>query len=591
MRFLNTRTLRFEQVPDSELHLEKNQYAILSHRWGADEDEVSFEDVQLSADFSNKKGCNKIKEFCTVASSANCRYGWVDTCCINKGNSSELSEAINSMYRWYQGSKICIAYLEDVPQKQLTDSAWFDRGWTLQELIGPKAVTFFDYGWNTIGTKTELIAELSRKTRIPERILNHTTELSTCSVAQRMSWAANRVTTREEDRAYSLMGLFNVNMPMIYGEREKAFLRLQQHIIQKSKDESIFAWATEFPGNTKTFFGIFAPSPLAYASCSNIVQTHGSHGFSESNGELSMRLGILPHSPETQCAILNCTDRAYPDSKAFILIGRASTKGEYVRVMDPKHVSRRLIEYELWNQLQKRQIRVLEDPIDPPVTNFFGFWFHNVPSSDDGESRTTMLSNSPVSETDRIRQHECYQAITGIVNIESRSSASNFWGAGNRWITFGFDQDLNPVLWGTRADNDYNNRSLRKMFRDAMASGPQSSEHQYIMKFFNTIVKEYRGERQYHSMSGKWPEASVETVDRGKDPQGRIIEMLDLKISIHLQPHQNPITNLTGNIEDDGSSRNPMHIWAVDIADMPPRKDSKEKSWHRLFSVTRKEPV
>ena len=88
-----------------------------------------------------------------------------------------------------------------------------------------------------------------------------------------MSWAANRVTTREEDRAYSLMGLFDVNMPMIYGEREKAFLRLQQYIIQKSKNEPIFAWTTEFPGNTKTYSGFFVSSLLAYASCSEIVQT------------------------------------------------------------------------------------------------------------------------------------------------------------------------------------------------------------------------------------------------------------------------------------------------------------------------------
>lgn len=115
MCFLNTLTLQFEQIPDSELHLEENQYAILSHRWGLDENEVSFEDVQLCRGFSNKKGFNKLEGFCKVASSANCRYGWVDTCCIDKGNLVELSEAINSMYQWYQGSKICVAYLDDVP--------------------------------------------------------------------------------------------------------------------------------------------------------------------------------------------------------------------------------------------------------------------------------------------------------------------------------------------------------------------------------------------------------------------------------------------------------------------------------------------
>ena len=588
MRFLNTRTLRFEQVPDSELHLEKNQYAILSHRWGADEDEVSFEDVQLSTDFSNKKGCNKIKGFCTVASSAKCRYGWVDTCCINKGNSSELSEAINSMFRWYQGSKICIAYLEDVPKKQLTDSAWFDRGWTLQELIGPKAVTFFDYGWNTIGTKTELIADLSRKTRIPERILSHTAELSTCSVAQRMSWAANRVTTRVEDRAYSLMGLFDVNMPMIYGEREKAFLRLQQHIIQKSKDESIFAWATEFSSNTKTSFGIFAPSPLAYAICSNIVQTHGSHGFSESNGELSIRLRTLPHSLETYCAILNCTDRAYPDSRVSILIGRTSTKDEYIRVADTKHLSERLIiGSERWIRLQERQIRILEDPIERPVNSFYGYWLRNVPSSGDGQSRTTILSNSQISKRDRICQHECSQGITGIVKIESSISAKSFERPETRWITFSFDEEFNPVLWLARPDQDFRIEELQELFRYAVKSGPHSSEHQHVMKVFTSIKESYRAERQYYSDFCKWREVSVETVDREEGPRGRVIKALDLEISVQLQSHRNRTTNFTRNTKDGGWSQNPMKIWVVNIADMSPRRKSKKKSWHRLFRLMR----
>ena len=345
MRFLDTHTLQFKQVPDSELHLEENQYAILSHRWGADKDEVSFEDVlDSSTDLSHKKAFDKIKGFCKVALSEKCRYGWVDTCCIHKKDSVELSEAINSMYRWYQGSKICIVYLEDVPQKQLTGSEWFDRGWTLQELIAPRAVSFFDQGWNLIGTKIDLVLDLSRTTRIPEGVMNNTIKPSACSVAQRMSWAANRRTTREEDRAYSLMGLFDIYMPMIYGEREKAFLRLQQQLIQKSKDESIFAWDMDFPVNTQAYSGLFSPSPLEYANCGNIIQTSGSRGFSESNGELSIWSRVLPHSPGTYAAALHCTDRAFPESRTFILIGNVSTEGESVRVRDAKKLSRGLIQ-------------------------------------------------------------------------------------------------------------------------------------------------------------------------------------------------------------------------------------------------------
>lgn len=199
MRFLDTLTLQFKQIPDSELHSEENQYAILSHRWGADEDEVSFQDVHLSTDFSGKKGFGKIQGFCKEASSAGCHYGWVETCCINKEDSNELSEVINSMSQLYQDSKFCIAYLKDVPQKQLMDSEWFDRGWTLQELIAPKAVTFFDHDWKIIETRTDLIADLSRKIRLPKGILSDATKLSAYSIAERMSWAANRVTTRVED--------------------------------------------------------------------------------------------------------------------------------------------------------------------------------------------------------------------------------------------------------------------------------------------------------------------------------------------------------------------------------------------------------
>ena len=227
MRFLDTTSLQIVVVPDSELQFEGNQYAVLSHRWGADEDEVSYEDLVSSSDFSSKKGFAKIQGFCKIARKENCRYAWADTCCINQRNVNELNEAINSMYMWYRNSNICIVYLEDVPRRQFADSEWFDHGWTLQELIAPKFVSFFDQQWSLIGTKTGLLTNIAHKTRIPEDVLSHARKHSTCSVAQRMSWAANRITTRVEDRAYSLLGLFSLHMPMLYGEREGAFVRLQ----------------------------------------------------------------------------------------------------------------------------------------------------------------------------------------------------------------------------------------------------------------------------------------------------------------------------------------------------------------------------
>lgn len=131
MRFINTTTLQLEEVPESDLHLEENQYAILSHRWARDEDEVTYQDMASATGLSSKVGFAKLRGFCETASALGCRYGWIDTCCINKWNSVELAEAINSMYMWYQSSKVCVVYLQDVPQKSLMDSEWFDRGWTL----------------------------------------------------------------------------------------------------------------------------------------------------------------------------------------------------------------------------------------------------------------------------------------------------------------------------------------------------------------------------------------------------------------------------------------------------------------------------
>lgn len=572
MRFLNTGTLKFEQIPDSELHLEKNQYAILSHRWGAVEDEISYEDVLLRKDFSDKKGSDKIKGFCEVASLRNCRYGWVDTCCIDKQNSNELEEAINSMYLWYQGSEICITYLQDVPQTQLTDSNWFDRGWTLQELIGPKAVAFFDHDWNAIGTKAELITDLSRKTSIPEGILSHGIEPSACSVAQRMSWAANRTTTRVEDRAYSLMGLFDVNMPMIYGEREKAFLRLQQHIIQRSKDESIFAWRMEFPGYTRAYSGLFAPSPKVYASCSDIIQTQGSHGFSEINGELLMRTKISNHGPKTYFAQLNCTDKAYPDGKASILIAKTSTEGEYVRVRDANTGSLSFTQSDHETRFQELQIRVVVNPTNPPVEIYNGVWLRTLQPPGHNNCQTTILSNCQTSEKDHMCQHEYNQGVAGIVHIEPRSYETSTWSK-IRWITFSFDEDLNPVLW--LANDKYSDRLQN--FQQAVASGNKSLQHQQLM--YNCKMDTFGAGQRYRWPTysefprisddpNLWPNGElVMTVDSEKSIYRRVIEPLNLEISVQLQPRQSPTTTVTGNTDGSGLLLKPMDIWTVDIID------------------------
>ncbi|KAH6724354.1 heterokaryon incompatibility protein-domain-containing protein [Leptodontidium sp. MPI-SDFR-AT-0119] len=267
-------------------------YAILSHTWGAEE--VSLQDmlslqnpVNQTFDFrgalaqklvlaiKDRAGYLKIKQCCAQALTDGYKYAWVDTCCIDKTNSSELSEAINSMFRWYQNAAECYAFLDDIEPgsdlDRLGDSKWFSRGWTLQELIAPPSVVFFDRIWTRIGTRAALTAVIGRRTGIPSDVLvDYQQTLGHYSLAQTMSWASKRETTRAEDRAYSLLGLFNVNMPMLYGEGgAEAFLRLQLEIIKTSVDHSIFAWIGD--GGSSTLEGPFAPSADYFAQCGDIV--------------------------------------------------------------------------------------------------------------------------------------------------------------------------------------------------------------------------------------------------------------------------------------------------------------------------------
>ncbi|KAH7924778.1 HET-domain-containing protein, partial [Leucogyrophana mollusca] len=241
MRLLNTRTLKLEDHPRVP------EYAILSHRWG--EEEVCFPDIN-GAHAPNLKGYSKIERCCAQALRDGHQYVWVDTCCIDKSSSAELSEAINSMYHWYREAQVCYAHLDDVcsdedPSSEdsgFSLSEWFMRGWTLQELIAPETVIFFAKDWVEIGSKISLISTIAGITAVDEDVLLGTLPLKDVSVAKKMSWASWRETTRVEDRAYSLMGLFGVNMPLIYGEGKNAFARLQGEIMRKSTDQSIFAW-------------------------------------------------------------------------------------------------------------------------------------------------------------------------------------------------------------------------------------------------------------------------------------------------------------------------------------------------------------
>lgn len=259
MRLLKTDTLETQEFEYGNIP----QYAILSHRWG--KEEITLQDLENGV--REKVGFRKVQQCCSRAKDDGFDYVWVDTCCINKTSSAELSEAINSMYIWYYQAERCYAYLADVPSKStIEDSEWFTRGWTLQELLAPSEVYFVDEQWSDLGTKKDLQQVISSCTGIPINILSGDDDLETASIAQRMSWAAKRKTQRLEDRAYCLMGIYGINMPLLYGEGERAFMRLQQEIMRVSDDHSLFAWESpDIRG------GLLATSPEAFKDSKDII--------------------------------------------------------------------------------------------------------------------------------------------------------------------------------------------------------------------------------------------------------------------------------------------------------------------------------
>jgi hypothetical protein len=219
------------------------EYAVLSHTWGQDEDEVTYRDM-TNGTGKDKAGYRKIHFCAKQAAKDGLQYFWVDTCCIDKSSSLEVQEAINSMYRWFSDAVKCYAYLSDVSADTTTDdqdlsrtlrlaitkSRWFTRGWTLQELVAPHSVVFFSVEGTRLGDKQSMEDQLSEITGISVEVLRGR-PLSEVTIEERMSWIEGRSTKREEDAAYCLLGIFDINMTPRYGEgRERAMARLERKI-------------------------------------------------------------------------------------------------------------------------------------------------------------------------------------------------------------------------------------------------------------------------------------------------------------------------------------------------------------------------
>lgn len=333
MRLINAATLKLQTF-----HTSPPPYAILSHTW-TDEEITFIEDLNKCD--QRKKGFYKIRQCCAQALQDGLYWAWVDTCCINKSSSSELAEAIQSMFTWYQEASVCYAYLEDVQVpgrllkglpnsvwdspvlSALCEARWFRRGWTLQELVAPSKVVFYFAGWVRGGEKSSpaVIKTLEEITGIDQSVLRDPQHRDRVSVARRMSWASNRETSRVEDIAYCLFGIFDVNMPLLYGEGPKAFLRLQEEIMKYDQDQSLFAWKPVekhwqsepcvdpepwAPGGRS----IFANHPCEFAASSGFHGSLRGDEYTMTNKGIQIFAPVVPlNSPEI------------PAGEKFFLIG------------------------------------------------------------------------------------------------------------------------------------------------------------------------------------------------------------------------------------------------------------------------------
>jgi hypothetical protein len=344
MRLLNAKTLELVEFFNNPQRIP--EYAILSHTWGSDE--VSLEDMRNDT-AENKAGYQKIRFACQQAIRDGYDFAWVDTCCIQKSSSAELSEAINSMFQWYLNSGICYAYLEGITlddmehcslpdddhlpphrERAFRDSKfanhrWFTRGWTLQELIAPSRVQFYGEDWQPLGSSLDRLDAITFRTGIDPEVLaaDSTVKaevMKSFSVAQRMSWAADRLTTRIEDEAYSLLGLFGVNMPLLYGEGHAAFTRLQEEIMKISADQTILAW-NPGPRSKRRTTLLLAPTVSCFHNCGSLVVLPGEQllePFSMTNAGL--KINVYLTDSYLTVAILNCryTDGAWGPVALFL---------------------------------------------------------------------------------------------------------------------------------------------------------------------------------------------------------------------------------------------------------------------------------
>jgi hypothetical protein len=349
---------------------------------GADSNGMTKEDLL------KRSGYSKIVKAAKIAKRLGYFWIWIDTCCIDKSSSAELQEAINSMYRWYRQAGACIVYLSDVSrptaenfrtlsgyaQTAILSCRWLKRGWTLQELVASNFCNFYYQDWKLMGSKSYFLKELSHATGIPTSVLEDPRAVHDVSVAERMSWASNRETTRLEDIGYCLLGLFDIQMPLLYGEGNKAFIRLQEEILRTTDDYSLFAWSATASENS-TYRGLLARSPSEFRHCGSIDRETISSTFPISSTPigLQVQLEFLPDPDDLTRVYAMIRARNSKQQRLAIQLKCFDGSMQYARVNAGSLVA---LDDESPGQLKTIYVRQkLSIPADFATTDFGQFYF------------------------------------------------------------------------------------------------------------------------------------------------------------------------------------------------------------------------
>jgi hypothetical protein len=343
MRLINVKTKQLRELSKEEKGPEK--YAILSHTSGRSETEVSVEDLtnfeskteEAKAKVQGKEGWWKIFKACQKAISDGHEWLWADSCCIDRSIPEEWSNSVKSMFDLYKEAAVCYAFLEDVAkftddtkpkssyrfnEDHFKRSEWFTQLWTLQALIVPRKVKFFDKRFSSIGTRRTLRSVISDATGIDEHVLKGTKSLNDVSVATRISWAAIRPTAKEKDMIYCLMGILGVMINVDAGhDADQAFFELQRKVRDTVHDQSLFAWqppaaqkltkSNPLKGvkRVKDGLSLFAKSPMYFEGSAGIfTKKHNPSPKKVDVGgaRASIRIEPMPYIEGFYLGILGC---------------------------------------------------------------------------------------------------------------------------------------------------------------------------------------------------------------------------------------------------------------------------------------------